>query len=329
MTWLRNIFKSKADQDADLIAAYVDDALSARERARFEARLAEEPALQEEVEAQQFVKATLQDLPQLKAPRNFVLDPAVYGEPERPSIWAQFYPQLRTATAVMSVIFMLTFSLSLLDGPDQLGSQQTADSLAPAATQADMIAQADEIDSFAIEIEAEAESETELARAIGVATPTAASTVEPEIVIAYDEMMAAEEAPTTDDDLTQEGFMASIATSEETLAADTASEQAEAAPISPRATATEDAQRVVTVPPPTPTTAVNTEVAAAPEIPAEAETEVNTTNTTNTTIEDSSANLDPAPAPTNSPIRFMVPMIIGIIAMLLGIFTWLGRRQQI
>ncbi|MFO7538030.1 MAG: zf-HC2 domain-containing protein, partial [Chloroflexota bacterium] len=77
----RNLTKSKAEKERELLHAYVDDALSSAERAHFEAQLAQDPPLQGEVESLRQVKQMVATVPRRRVPRNFTLDPARYGRP--------------------------------------------------------------------------------------------------------------------------------------------------------------------------------------------------------------------------------------------------------
>lgn len=105
LDWLRNLRKTKEERAREAITAYLDGQLSAAERAQLEKELAQNSHLQAELEAQRQVKASLSQLPRLKAPRNFTLDPAVYGQ-RRPSFAFQIYPKLRLASAAMTVLLV-------------------------------------------------------------------------------------------------------------------------------------------------------------------------------------------------------------------------------
>lgn len=105
LDWLRNLRKTKEERAREAITAYLDGQLSAAERTQLEKELAQNSHLQAELEAQRQVKASLSQLPRLKAPRNFTLDPAVYGQ-RRPSFAFQIYPKLRLASAAMTVLLV-------------------------------------------------------------------------------------------------------------------------------------------------------------------------------------------------------------------------------
>lgn len=69
------------ERDQITLNAYLDGMLSARERTAFEERLANNPALQRELESLRATVAVLKMAKPISVPRNFTLDPAVYGKP--------------------------------------------------------------------------------------------------------------------------------------------------------------------------------------------------------------------------------------------------------
>ena len=60
-------------QDLDRLSAYLDNALSAPEKARLEARLEKDAELQDALAGLRQTAAALRSLPALKPPRNFTL----------------------------------------------------------------------------------------------------------------------------------------------------------------------------------------------------------------------------------------------------------------
>jgi hypothetical protein len=71
--------QSPTERDLELLSAYLDGELTDRERNKLERRLNQERALQDELTALRDTVALLHELPQLKAPRNFTLDPEHYS----------------------------------------------------------------------------------------------------------------------------------------------------------------------------------------------------------------------------------------------------------
>lgn len=128
MNFLRNLTQSAAEKRQEMLTAYLDNALTPQERQQFETWLAQDAALRAEVERQRVVKVTLSQLPRRAAPRNFVLDPTLYGRP-RPQPAVQLYPALRLATALTAFFLVVTLALGYVNG---LGARQATLASAPA-----------------------------------------------------------------------------------------------------------------------------------------------------------------------------------------------------
>jgi hypothetical protein len=110
--FIRNLTKSEAEKRQETLSAYLDNALTPREKAAFEEQLRSDSALRASLEEQRLLKQNISRLPRLRAPRNFTLDPAVYGRPApQPAI--RLYPIMRTATALAAVMLIFLFSLEL------------------------------------------------------------------------------------------------------------------------------------------------------------------------------------------------------------------------
>lgn len=94
------------EHDLITLNAYLDKQLSSGERTAFEQRLAKEPALQQELESLRATVALLKQIEPLRAPRNFTLDPKVYGVPKRRSLLDRLgllgIPQLVTAGGALA-----------------------------------------------------------------------------------------------------------------------------------------------------------------------------------------------------------------------------------
>ena len=112
------------DQRDELLSAYLDGELSEREQERLEARLSEDPALRAELRAMHHTVSMVRDLPQVRAPRNFILSESMVkeqrGAPEtraQPSgsprrAWAA--PLLTAAATAMSLLFVIVLMGDLL-----------------------------------------------------------------------------------------------------------------------------------------------------------------------------------------------------------------------
>lgn len=113
LDFLRNLTKSAEEKRQERLNAYLDGELAPGEQRQFEQEMAEDTALRAEVEELRWTKTNVQRLPRLRAPRNFTLDPAVYGQTAPGRAW-QAYPALRVATALTAFFFALAFVMDLL-----------------------------------------------------------------------------------------------------------------------------------------------------------------------------------------------------------------------
>ncbi len=73
------------DQVGELLSAHLDGALTPDEQAELETQLAREPELQGRLEGLRLTTEALADLPQVEAPRNFILSPAMVAVPTAPA----------------------------------------------------------------------------------------------------------------------------------------------------------------------------------------------------------------------------------------------------
>ena len=167
--FLRNITKSAEEKRQERLNAFLDNALSQRERQQFERELVQDPALRADLEQLRWIKRNVQQLPRVRAPRNFILDPAVHKQQvkqraRKPS-W-QPYPALRVATALTAFFFILALALDLatpygaLNQPLAGTSQTVAED---SVTQEETLRQADE---SAMASEADAPEAFEVTRAV-------------------------------------------------------------------------------------------------------------------------------------------------------------------
>ncbi len=75
------------ERDREQLSAYLDGELSAKDAQQLEAKLAGDSELAEELESLRYTASLIRSLPQVRAPRNYTLDPAVYGQPEGGGLW--------------------------------------------------------------------------------------------------------------------------------------------------------------------------------------------------------------------------------------------------
>jgi hypothetical protein len=99
-----------SERDLELLSAYLDGALTDRERQALEQRLAHDHALRAELDHLHETVALVHDLPRLKAPRRFTLDPAVYG---RKMPWWRRVVTLETALQLSGALGAAT-SLAII-----------------------------------------------------------------------------------------------------------------------------------------------------------------------------------------------------------------------
>lgn len=143
LDFLRDLTKSAEEKRQEQITAYVDGALSPAERRQFETQLNSDSALRAEVKQLQRLKQSLRQLPERRVPRNFTLDPAVYGKPA-PQPLFRLVPTMRVATVLTAVFLVIAVTADLLTFGAPMGS--VADMAAePVAMQSD-IAATEEVD---------------------------------------------------------------------------------------------------------------------------------------------------------------------------------------
>ncbi|MBI3359793.1 MAG: hypothetical protein HY023_01630 [Chloroflexi bacterium] len=92
------------DRELELLSAYLDNQLSPADKTQLERRLAAEPELGEVLAGLRATLRALRSLPVVKVPRNFMLEPKVYGRPaaRRPSPVT-----LGWATALATFLFVV------------------------------------------------------------------------------------------------------------------------------------------------------------------------------------------------------------------------------
>jgi len=167
--FLRERGSTAEEKRREALGAYLDNALTPAERARFERQLAADPALRAELEQMRLLKRQMRAMPRRRVPRSFALNPALYGRP-KPQPMMQLYPVLRGATALTAFFLIFTLALGAFRGQFAGGGGEAA----PAAvfTTAEMAPEAP------VEEAAPAEGEAAVAeeqRSDGSAAPTEAA----------------------------------------------------------------------------------------------------------------------------------------------------------
>jgi anti-sigma factor RsiW len=100
-----------SEPDLELLSAYVDGELTARERAEVEQRLTHDPELRATLDDLRQTVTLVRSLPDLKAPRNFTLNPATYGR--KKSWWhfrLEWVGMLGTAASIMLIVLGVLLS---------------------------------------------------------------------------------------------------------------------------------------------------------------------------------------------------------------------------
>jgi len=105
--------KNRAREKVDeLLSAYIDGALSPRERARLEARLAQDADLRARLESLQQTVALVRGMPPVRAPRHFLLTPAMVRRPA--PVARRLAPALTFATAISGLLCVILLVGNLL-----------------------------------------------------------------------------------------------------------------------------------------------------------------------------------------------------------------------
>jgi hypothetical protein len=132
-------------RDYEQISAYLDGGLKPKERARVEARLQSNDALQAALQEIRKTRSLLRSLPRMRSPRNFTLTPAMVGKPvTRLGLYPRSYYTLRLSAVLSSVLLVCVLIGDFLTSelrPAMMSTMSSAPVQAeltalPAATQA-------------------------------------------------------------------------------------------------------------------------------------------------------------------------------------------------
>jgi len=97
---------SISDRDLEALSAYLDGELSRKERDRLEAKVQTNEEMRKTLEQLQHTKTMMRSLPELRAPRNYYLSPAMVGEEYQPR---RAFPVLRFASVLATLLLVLLF----------------------------------------------------------------------------------------------------------------------------------------------------------------------------------------------------------------------------
>ncbi len=326
--FLRNWRKSAVERQQEMLHAYVDEALSPAERRRFEEALAADDGLQAELAQIQQMKTQLRQLPRRRVPRNFMLDPAVYGRPQRQPLF-QLYPVMRAAMALTAFFFIFAIAADLFTtaGSAQLESASAPENVAllsqdEAESAAEQVVEVEATRMVVEEVAVEAET---VIQETAVQEAAAAMEEPVEEVEAVEETAEIEPIPAAPEEDAIAGEAAARTT--EPPAADAATGLAGTAPSpSPTPSATRAATFAATEP-----------ADASPRVTDDEDTAVDRV-VTETSVEQAAATAVPIQPPLpgleaepgrglRSPWR---PVQIGLGALLLALATavWYVRRHS-
>ena len=195
-----SLFDGSGDREQarrdELLSAYLDGELSEEERRTLEARLSRDPELRTELRAMHHTVSLMRELPQVEAPRNFILTPSMTerrvpekkaGTRRRRMTWVA--PLLTAATTVVSLLFAIVLVGDLL--LSGIGGMASA----PAP-----LRQADEAPAVALEAAPTDEREAELSGSTSLSSPPPPPTEEEQEkeMMEEPEMVVEEEAAATE-----------------------------------------------------------------------------------------------------------------------------------
>ena len=115
------------DTDYELLSAYIDGVLSDSERSALEVRLRDDSLLRGELNALRQTVSLINQLPTLKAPRDFTLTPEMVGirlveKPRRSLV----FPVLQFVSAVAAMV-MIVFAVTLLMSGDNIPTTMSSE----------------------------------------------------------------------------------------------------------------------------------------------------------------------------------------------------------
>lgn len=130
------------DRNLERLSAYIDDALSPEEKRALEASLAQDEALRAELDDMRETVQMLRNLPPVKAPRNFTLDPKTYGSTSGFAWWGLRLAYMLGSVAVLALALgaiLLLNNTNLQSAFPEPGPPPIAAQPSPQANQAQII----------------------------------------------------------------------------------------------------------------------------------------------------------------------------------------------
>jgi len=188
-----SLFDGSGDRERErrdeILSAYVDGELSEEERRTLEDRLSRDPKLRAALRAMHRTVSLMRELPEVEAPRNFILTPSMAGRQvaekgtdarRRKAVWLA--PLLTAATTVVSLLFAIVLVGDLL----LPGIGGVASAPAP-------MRQAEDAPAVALEAAPTQEGEAERPEAPSLPSPSPPSAADKETVEELSEEESAEE----------------------------------------------------------------------------------------------------------------------------------------
>jgi hypothetical protein len=301
--FLRNLPKTEEEKRQERLSAYLDNALTSQQRQAFEKELDTDTTLQASLEQQRLLKQNLSQMPRMRAPRSFTLDPAAYGRPA-PQPAFTLYPILRGATALAAILLIFLFTLEWVS---PTLDEETVAQVPALSTSAELDESADSSEETAAEEPLEEAEPGVFSEGAGEAAPTIEEVAEEEAVEEAEEAVeesglapAPEPAEDTDAPFNENATDATIEAEAQEGGADGG----------------------ITVQIPSPTTTLRTSPTTT--VGLEGDTLLySTTESIPTTPSGEGVESDQTTIP---PIRFL-QYGLGILFLLLLAATWLVRRR--
>jgi anti-sigma factor RsiW len=116
-----------SSRDLELLSAYLDGRLEARQRDQLEARLRSNKELADTLQGLAQTRMLLRNLPKLKAPRNFRLTPEMVGKPAT----SRLYPAFQFASILAGLLLVFVLAGDFLGLGARTASQIAAPASAP------------------------------------------------------------------------------------------------------------------------------------------------------------------------------------------------------
>lgn len=339
--FLRNLTKSAEEKRQEQLHAYLDNVLTPQERQQFEQELARDPVLRVQLDNTRILKQQLQNLPPRRVPRNFTLDPAVYGRPARQPLF-QYYPVLQGATVLTALFFILAISLTLFRpqaAPQVASAPQEAAGVVAQATEAPAL------EAFEYESGGEIAADEALDESRS-ATEVSIEALEVEVA----EEEAADEEEMAEEEMAEDSAESDVTETSEGETSDTAADadgatasEPPSGTIMPPVAATGLLTPTLSLPMPTPMATPTESVIPRPVTPT-TEARVLELQATEIVETESAANavandaIEQQPAPTATPrvtvAEFaasplvLAQIVLGLLLLLFGGLTFYVRRNS-